>query len=228
MWIRELYFCRFDPFDSCVFFDWNFYETVRTCFDSHSFVDFETFSPIQNQLWLRLGFGSNGSDPLRVHIDLDSVMISWWGMMKFWCYLCLGLEVWTVSFDSWLGILSGELVSLLFFLPPIRILWNPSPLLPSSSPIQSLHSRLQRATSGGVLAFEPRAQQFDDEGSFESLRIARNCPNLVWILLLFDFVDWIQWEIWGFLVKLLWIGAEFILGFVCVLELFCEFVGFDP
>ena len=41
-------------------------------------------------------------------------------MMKFWCYLCLGLEIWTVSFDSGLGVLSGELVSLLFFLLPIR------------------------------------------------------------------------------------------------------------
>ena len=49
---------------------------MRTCFDSRSFVDFETFSLIQNQFWLGLGFGSNGSDPLRIHIDLDSVMIS--------------------------------------------------------------------------------------------------------------------------------------------------------
>jgi len=76
MWFRESCFCRFDPFDSCVFFDWNFHETVRTCFGSRSFVDFETFSLIQNQFWLGLGFGSNGSDPLRIHIDSDSVTIS--------------------------------------------------------------------------------------------------------------------------------------------------------
>jgi len=207
MWICKLCFCRFDPFDSCVFLDWNFYETVRTCCDSHSFTDFETFSLIQKQFWLGLGFGSNGSDPPRIHIDSDLVLISWWGMVRFWCYLRLSLEFWTVSFDSWLGILPGELVSLLFFLSPIRILWNPLLLLPSSSPIQSLHSRLQRAASGGVLALDCWLNN-------SVMKIHANLWELfefAWICALFDAGHWIQWWILLFLV---WNWSELVLNLI--------------
>ena len=111
-----------------------------------------------------------------------------------------------------------------FFLLLIRILWNPSPLLllllwsnacdHACSVLPPVAcSRLNSRFSSSMMKIPT------------TLRTAWNYMNFVWILLLFGSVSWIQWRIWSFLVKLLWIGAEFELGFVCVLELFVNLLS---
>jgi len=190
-------------------------------------VDFETFSLIfqtifcvrvrvlDRTVWTCYGFTS-------FWLCDDSQ----WNEMKFKCYLCSWLEIWTVSSDPWLWIFSGKLVSLLsFFLRSgsCEILHLFSFFFSDPQPVITLVARCFRRRA----RVELQVQQFSDEDSRESLRIARSCIEFIRISLLFVSVKWIQWWIQRIFVKLFCIGTDSELGFVYVLEFLVNFGEFD-
>ncbi len=198
MWILEFRLCRFEPFG---FFVFSAEIVVKLWeFDSiHIHCGFWNVSLIFEQnFWLGLGFGSNGSDSLRIHVALNSVVIFnevWWSS-SVTCVLVR-------RFGPFLWILGSEFPLVIRFHPflssldpdPVRILLLFFSLFFSDpQPVITLVARCFRWRA----RVELQVQQFSDEDSRESLRIARICAISVWIWLLFDAVNRIQWWIWSF------------------------------
>ena len=127
----------------------------------------------------------------------------YWNEVKFERYLCLWLEIWTVSFDPWLWISSGKLVLLLLLFSDSNLA-NLFTFSSSSLLIRILRSHWQRATSGGVLVLELQMLRFNDE---DSPWISENYLELHQIGS--HFVS--DWYLWIGFEESVWIGAEIVL-----------------
>ena len=114
-------------------------------------------------------------------------------------------------FDSWLWIFVGKLVSIFSSSLLIRILWNPSPLL--------LFLLLWSACDHARSALLPVACSRWIAGSttqwWRFMRISESCLSLrefeLCLMLMIEFNG--EFAVFG--MKLIWIGVEFDLGFVC-------------